>query len=110
MTPTELALRMLEWGNLMRQADVFRLQIEAEVLARGKTHTVGAVRASYSAGRKHYNYAAAVINAIKESELDPDLLSAYESTVCDYHRICKDFGIDAPFAQSSLSVTVKLLE
>ena len=56
---TELAHKMLEWQEAQARADLLKMDIEAAVLQIGKTQTVGNVRATYSAGRKSYDYTEA---------------------------------------------------
>ena len=54
MNKSDLAQTMLKWEQVQREADAL-----AAELGIGKTQTVGNVRASYSGGRKSYDYQAA---------------------------------------------------
>ena len=134
MTASELAAIMLQWEDAQRHADALRAEIEAEVLALGKTQTVGNVRATYSAGRRTFDYQAAVTAAnitpdvlapwetldidyfaVVESAVSAGLLSgkyldAYTTVNIDYTAAAKALGLDAPVIdQKPASVTVKLL-
>ena len=119
MNATELATRMLEWETTQRAADALRTEIEAAVLALGKTQTVGNVRATFSAGRKVYDYEAAV-TAFADNAANNDDAATFNriqtvsrmnsKTVYDYKAIAAELAIDAPVkSQSEPSVTVKLL-
>jgi len=106
MNASELAQRMLEWESMKRALDALTGEIEAAVLELEQTQTVGNVRASYSKGRKSYNYQA----AIEATPLEPGSLAPFETVHIDYRSACKEFGIeDIPFTESSPSVSVKLL-
>ena len=107
MDPTELAMTMLAWEKAQRHADELEAQIERAVLALCKTQTVGHVRATYSGGRKKYDYASAVV----ERDVVPSILAIHSKTVVDYRAVCKALEIEEiPFTQSDPSVSVKLLE
>jgi hypothetical protein len=109
MNATELALTMLEWENLQRQADLLKVQIEAEVLARAKTHTVGNVRASYSGGRKSYHYDGALEAAIATGALEAAMLDPFRVMTLDGKKACTELHITPTFTQGDPSVTVKLM-
>ena len=120
MDPSTLAVKMLEWETTQRAADALRAEIEAAVLEVGKTQTVGNVRATYSAGRKSYDYEAVVRAGMASN--DPAEAETWwnvkdENTqriekidwkaVCDTMRVTMD---DIPLkSQSEPSVTLKLL-
>lgn len=123
MNMSDLASAMLEWERRQREADTLKAEIEAAVLGLGKTQTVGNVRATYSAGRKSYDYFAAfdaaynAAHAMTAGWERTDLLARYNalrdkhSTIkWDYCSICKEAEIEAEFTQSEPSVTVKLLD
>ena len=138
MNATELATKMLEWETTQRAADMLRAEIEAAVLEVGKTQTVGNVRATFSAGRRTFDYRAAVDNAEAAGLLAPGSLAQFESveidyfeavvtaigtgllpgeyltpftsTVIDYTAAAKGLNLEAPVkSQSEPSVTLKLL-
>lgn len=119
MNATELATRMLEWEHTQRAADALKAEIEAAVLELGKTQTVGNVRATYRAGRKSYDYEAAVTAFADNAANNDDaatfnriqIISRFHSrTVYDYKSIASELGLDAPSkSQSEPSVTLILL-
>ena len=114
MNKSMLATKMLEWEKLKCAADTLAAEIEAAVLEIGKTRTVGNVRASYSAGRKSYDYLAAADGHPMVSDVTVSLFTTIipQSEKVDWQGICKHAGIEAmdiPYTQSAPSVTVKLL-
>ena len=110
MNASDLAARMLEWEETQRKADALRSEIEAAVLEIGKTQTVGNVRASYSEGRKSFDYGAAVMAAVNAGAIEPGAVQGYRTVSFDYRMMCKDLSIvDVPYTQSEPSVSVKLV-
>ena len=110
MDGSQLALAMLDWERKRRELDALEQQIRDAVLDLGKTQTVGNVRATYSGGRRSFNYQAAADGHPMVSEATVALFSSVVTTV-DWAGICKHVGIeDIPFTQSAPSVTVKLLQ
>ena len=107
MNARELALAMLDWEQLKREADELVKEIQAAVLKIGKTQTVGYVRASYSKGRKSYNYKEAA------QDVPPSIVRAHTTLteIIDWCGICQDENIaDIPVTQSNPRVTLKLLD
>ena len=105
MDGSDLALLMLDWESTQRAADELKARIEAEVLTIGKTQTVGNVRATYSAGRKSYDYEAAWRDAYDHL---PDFI--YQKCSYDYRSAVTGEGLmNIPCTQAPPSVTVKLL-
>lgn len=106
MDASELAQRMLEWENLKKTLDILTKAIEEAVLELGETQTVGNVRASYSQGRKTYDYKS----AIEQASIEPNALVPFQTVNIDYRAACDNLKIaDIPFTQSPPTVTVKLL-
>jgi hypothetical protein len=103
MDASTLAVKMLQWEELTRQADAIRTEIETAVLGIGKTQTVGNVRATFSAGRRTFDYKAAC------ADLQPEHLQSFAKVSYDYKAACEAYKREAPFTQSEASVTVKLL-
>lgn len=107
MNASELAQTMLAWEELMVQAKALEDQIKEVVLSLEKTQVVGNVRATYSTGRKSYQYE----DAWREHGLDTGLdIEDYEKISYDYKKACEDGGLDVPFTQSDPSVLLKLQE
>jgi len=96
---------MLEWEEIQRKADELKAYIEAEVLAIGKTQTVGNVRATYSAGRKSYDYEIAWMDYADHT---PD--EEYSKIVYDYCAAAIAAELtDILYTQSPSSVAVRIL-
>jgi len=107
-----LAQKMLDWGKLQQEASTLAEEIRAAVLDIGKTQTVGNVRASYSRGRKSYDYQEAADGHIMVGEATVRLFTTIipETKRVDWKSLCLHSGIeDIPFTQSEPSVKVKLL-
>jgi len=115
MDARELAKKMLQWQEAQAHADVLKMDIEAAVLELGKTQTVGNVRATYSAGRKSYDYPSAFEAAVKNGVVSPSALNPFiqiipETTQIDYTAACKALNIpDIPFTKSAPSVSLKMV-
>ncbi len=106
--PSGLALKMLAWEQAQRRADELRAEIETWVLDLGKTQTVGNVRATFSNGRKSYDYETAGQTAAPK--IIAEFTTHIEKDVIDWRLVCKKAEIaDVPFTQSEPSVAVKLL-
>ena len=104
MTLPEL---MVTWKAKTAELKALEQQIAEQVMTLRKTQDVGDVRASYSAGRKSYDYPAAC------KDVPQEVLDAYttiipESRKVDYTALCKGEGIEAPYTQSEPKVTLKL--
>lgn len=137
MDNSQLAATMLEWEATQRKADALAETIKGAVLAIGKTQVVGNVRATFSAGRRTFDYRAAVDaaeadgllepgslapweservdwfevvqGALQDGILDSGYLTPYTETVIDYAAAVKGLGLEAPVAsQAEPSVTIKL--
>ena len=87
MNASQLAGLMLEWEAAQRKADELRLDIEDLVLALGKTQTVGNVRATFSAGRRTFDYRAAIVAAEAAGQLEPGSLAPWEMLDIDYFAV-----------------------
>ena len=101
---------MLEWEQLRIQLDALEDEIKGAVMEIGTTQTVGNVRASFSNGRKSYDYKSAADGHPMVSQATINLFTKHLDPVIDWRGICKHAGIDdVPFTQSNPSVSVKLL-
>ena len=138
MNASNLAQLMLDYEAMQRRADELRKDIETIVIAIGKTQTVGNVRATYTAGRRTFDYEAAVNQAEQAGTLSPgslapweildidyfavvesavacgllsgEYLDTYTAIKIDYASAAKGLGLEAPIIdQKPASVTVKLL-
>jgi len=97
-----LAAEMLEWERKRQELDELERRIKDAVMVLGKTQTVGNVRATYSKGRRSFDYQAAA---------DGNLFTEIKTVVStDWKGICEHVGIDdVPFTQGNPSVSLKLL-
>ena len=64
--------------------------VEEAVKEIGKTQTVGNVRATFSAGRRTFDYGAAVGNAIETGALNISDVAPYESESVDYFAVVEN--------------------
>ena len=110
MNANELAGKMLTWGQKHAELALLTAEIETAVLELGKTQNVGNIRATYSGGRKRYDYEAAVY-AFHDGIVATDPFATETITrVVDWRAYCLYDGIkDIPFTQSEPSVTVKVI-
>lgn len=133
MDKSELSMKMLEWEKLQNQIKALEKEIQTAVLEIGKTFDVGNIRASYSAGRREFNYQEACKDAdpgiidkcttrsvvidyeaiFKLVKIPHDILSANTtlSTSIDWKAVCDEIGIEKDkiplLSQKPPSVTVK---
>lgn len=103
--------KMIKWRAAMAEIQSLEEEIKAEVIALGKTFDVGNIRASYTAGRRTFDYETPC------ASLPQEVLDAYTVTVppveerkyVDYTALCKGEGIEPVVkSQTSPSVTLKL--
>lgn len=111
MESTELAKKMLEWGELKTQLDALEEEIQQGVLEARKTITVGNVRATYSNPRKTYQ---AWDDAVLESAPDGFDPKTYEvvTVAIDWKKAAADNSIERKSwvdENAKPSVSVKML-
>ena len=110
MDKNELARKMLEWGQKSEELARLTAEIETAVLELGETQTVGDVRATYSKGRKRYDYREAAEGHPMVSDATISLFTKTPEPVTDWRAICEHAGIeDVPFVQGEPSVKVKVV-
>jgi hypothetical protein len=109
MNASELAAAMLQWEQKRQELDTLEEQIKTAVLELGKTYVVGNVRATFSQGRKTYDYQLAA-NECAGLRLGFSVVCEENSTrkvdwkaVCDYYDLT-----DIPFEKGAPSVTLKI--
>ena len=108
MNASELAQALLLWEKLMNQAKLVEMDIQKAVLVLGKTQTVGNVRASYSGGRKTYDYQTPALDA--PVELIADYTKTETVVTTDWKMICELAGKEPlVVSQTAPSVTVKMV-
>ena len=110
MDASTLAAQMLDWESRKRELDKLESEIAATVLEIGKTQTVGNVRATYSAGRRTFDYETAAVEHPMVSEATISLFTETK-VITDWKKICDHAGIDEVpvLKQTEPSVSVKLL-
>lgn len=112
---SELAKLMLKWEAQKLLLDELETAIRDSVLLMQMTQTVGNVRATYSKGRKSYNYEEAVTHKGLAMVSDATMAlftKTRTTTTIDWRGICKHDGIEGdelPFTQGAPSVRIKLL-
>lgn len=108
MNASELAQMMLLWEQKRVELDLLEAEIKTAVLTMGKTQTVGNVRATFSQGRKTYDYEAAV-KARGLNEASPMVLS-HATLKHDWRAVADELALtDIPYTQGEPSVAVKLV-
>ena len=109
MDKSELAALMLQWESVQKRADGMKAAIADAVLQLEETQSVGNVRATYSGGRKTYDYQEAADGHPMVNDATVELFTTIPAPKVDWRGICKHAGIDnVPFTESAPSVTVKL--
>ena len=106
MNASELAVKMLEWEEIQREANKRATEIEAAVLKLGRTQTVGNCRATYSQGARKFDYET------PGQIVDADVIAEHTTTVIktDWRAVCKAIaGVPVVVTQAAPSVKVKLL-
>jgi len=105
-----LAADLFEWGELAEKMARLEERIKPQVLELGKTQTVGNVRATFSQGRRAYDYRGAFYNHFAGKPLPRDLMAEYEQPNYDWKALCENQEItNISWAQSPPSVKIKLL-
>jgi len=106
---SELARVMLLWEKQRIMLAELEQLITETVLELGRTVDTGNVRATFSAGRRRFDYEAAA----KARGIAPSKIKAFTAVreVIDWSGVCKDQEItDIPATQSKPSVKVKLMD
>jgi len=109
MNASELATKMLEWEKARRDLDLLESEIKEAVLEIGKTQTVGNVRASFSNGRRIYDYEGAA----RKADAPDDVVDVYSKTVTDWKKVCEVMQIldDVQvIKKTDPTVSIKLVE
>lgn len=108
----DVAQAMLTWKKLQGEADWAAEAVKREVLRLKETVTTGTVRATYSRGRKSYDYKIGASRVVPDTEW-PGLVEEHTRTVktVDWRSICYALNItDIPFTQAEPSVSIKIIE
>lgn len=106
MNASELAQKMLEWEQLIDHVKLLEAEIKTAVLSMGKTQTVGNVRASYSGGRRTFDY-----ETPGRAAPEPFIVEFTEMKfITDWKSVCEKAGIEpVVLSQSEPTVSLKLM-
>lgn len=100
---------MLRLETLWSRVYVLEGEIKDAVLELEETQTVGTVRASYSAGRKSYQYTLCGPDASQEIiDNNTKIIPAEQKT--DWRKVCQEAEIEVTFTQGAPSVTLKVVK
>jgi hypothetical protein len=103
MDASELAQKMLEYEHLHRDLQKLGREIQKAVLEREKTFVTGNVRATYSKGRRTYDYQAV------EKVAPLDLVQHYTHPKVDWKAVCAELDYEAPVVKTAPpTVTIKV--
>jgi hypothetical protein len=125
VNPSELAMALLKWEEKKRELVALEDEIKAAVLTLGKTQNVGNIRASFSKGRRTFDYRGAVKLArlgasrletedeqiSRGNEISEAIMSNTQTIIkVGWRDVCKDLSLTPEvLSQSDPSVTIKLL-
>lgn len=112
MDKSKLASKLLAWERAKTVLDTLTAEIQTATPEIGATQTAENVRASYSGGRRSYNYREAADGHAMVSEATISLFTTVipQAEKVDWKSICQHAGIeDVPFTKSAPRVTVKLI-
>lgn len=103
MDKSELTAKMLEWEAQKKVLDALEDVIKHAVMTLEETFIAGNVRATFSGGRKTYDYESAGKTAPQE------VIDKFTTPKVDWRLVCEEAKFDAvPFTVSNPSVTIKL--
>lgn len=108
MDANEVAKLMLDWGDLKDKMDAIEKQVSDYILAQEtpKTIVVGRIRATYSQGRRTFDYPAAC------KDVPPEVIEKHTriEEVTDWPEIAREFDLKVPYTQADPKVTLKISE
>jgi len=92
--------KLEKWAELQRQADKLAGEIKEEVLKLKKTVKTDVAKATYSKGRRTFNWEHIAL------ELDPPkhLISAYSKTVVDWKKVAEELGVPSDLKEKHCTV------
>jgi len=106
LNPSTLAALMLQWETKKRKLDAIEDQIVGAVIAIGQSKTVGNVVASYSKGRREYDYETPA-----KAVASDDQVALFARVTTDWKGLCELLAVNPDIVkQSPPSVTVKIKE
>ena len=106
---SNLATALLQWESKKRELAELEKEIKDIVLQLGESQTAGNVKATYSQGRKKYNYQEAADGHPMVESATIKLFTSAPKARTNWRKICAHVGIyDIPFEQDEPSVTLKI--
>jgi hypothetical protein len=109
LNPSELAQAMLDWEQKRAELDAIEAKIKGTVMQMQKTYTVGNVRATFSQGRKTYDYEEAAQKYSYIRANFSEVVEKHKSWKVDWKSVCDEIEVeDIPFDQGAPSVTLKI--
>jgi hypothetical protein len=110
MDRSQLAMLMLQWEVKRRELDDMEAAIASAVMDMGETYNVGNVRATYSEGRKTFQYEIAARNLPRNDEWKAVVKNATRE-VTDWRTVCTELEVEViSFTQGKPSVSVKTVK
>ncbi len=109
MKASILATKMLRLEDLWERVADLEDEIKDAVFDLQKTQTVGTVRASYSGGRKSYQYALCGLDASQEI-IDNNTKIIPEQHKVNWRAVCQEAELEVTFTQSAPTVTLKAIK
>jgi len=101
-----LARDMLLWEQKRRELDDLEQAVKDAVLRLGKSQTVGNVKATYTSGRKTYDYEGTAVQAGLAENVE--LVGMFSHLVTDWRALCKAANVDEILIKSQSSPGVSL--
>ena len=109
MDKSELAMLMLEWEKKNHELHLIELKIGDEVMQLKQTFVVGNVRATYSDGRRSFDYES---TARVDERCSQQIIDIHTKPVIDWKAICEALDIAKEnivvLSKTEPSVSIKL--
>lgn len=111
----ELVLTILEWRETKKKLEALEESIQEAVLHLGETQTVADVRATYSKGRRVFDYKGAVSASDLPEDYKADRIERYTTIIpasssVDWKAICAEEDLEVAQTNTPTpSVKIKIL-
>lgn len=105
MDKSQLTTKMLEWETKKKELDALEVEIKNEILHMEESFDAGNVHASFSGGRRTFDYKSVGEKAPQQiiAECTSTIISTDWKTVCEKAQI-----MDIPFTMGNPSVNLKI--
>jgi len=110
MNARELEGLLMEWDKARVILEDIETQIKDEVLIRGKTFSTHTVTASYSGGRRNFDWKGAGSQASADVIARHTVQPPLPDPVTDWKLVCKEAEIEPSFTKGAPSVRVKAVK